>query len=102
MRGEEKMEIERCLTISTAHITERTMSKLENETDVNDMRLVVFSKGEYGYWIYCKDTVIEHGAANGIPEDLLKCMELAWKKNCKWLCLDRDEEVSEELNSYNW
>ena len=90
------MDITRVLTISTAHITEETNNKLQDNGEFNFMALSVYKKGDYGYWIYvdlpCTD----------IPKDLKQCLELALKHDCQWLCLDCDGEEVQELPTYNW
>ena len=46
------MDITKVLTISTAHITEETDRKLQDESEVNNMCISVYDKSDYGYWIY--------------------------------------------------
>lgn len=93
------MEISRMLTLSTAHITEETVMGLEeavNNTD-SDIDLCVYQKEEYGFFIHISDDWQE---GHKIPSDLRDCIELADNHNCKWLCLDRDGEVTEKLHVY--
>lgn len=92
------MDITKCLTLSTGHVSEDTIKKLEEEPDTNEMNLSVYPKGEYGFWIYCSDTLIDY--PEHIPNDLWACMLLANKNDCKWLCLDCDGEESDELEWY--
>ena len=41
------MDITKVLTISTAHITEETDRKLQDESEVNNMCISVYDKAEY-------------------------------------------------------
>lgn len=99
------LDIQRCLTISTAHIKEDTAIKLDREPTLNNMCITVYKKLEYGYWIYCPEDMLDYYDNNKykkIPEDLWNCMLLAHKNNCEWLCLDCDEELIDELEVYEW
>lgn len=88
------MEISKMLTISTAHITERTGKLLDEEI----LGLCVYKKLDYGWFIHLLDDLdkIE------IPEDLRKCLSLAQSLGCEWLCLDCDGEVLDFLDVYEW
>lgn len=97
------MDITKCLTISIAHITENTEKKLKMEPNTNYIGLAVYEKGNYGYWIFCPKDMISH-FNNGkiIPQDLWNCMLLAYKNNCRWLCLDQDGEEVQGLEIFEW
>lgn len=90
------MDITRILTISTAHITEETDKKLQDNSEFNLMALSVYKKEDYGYWIYVDSP------CDDVPEDLKQCLELALKYDCQWLCLDCDGEEVPELPTYDW
>lgn len=90
------MDITKVLTISTAHITEETDRKLQDNSELNRMDLSVYEKGEYGYWIYVDSS------RDRIPEDLKKCLKFAEQNDCQWLCLDCDGEEVPELPTYDW
>ena len=95
------MDIAKVLTISTAHITEETDRKLQDESEVNNMCISVYDKAEDGYWIYIDpyDRLMCH---KNIPADLLNCIKLARQNDCRWLCLDCDGEEVPELPTYDW
>lgn len=95
------MDITKVLTISTAHITEETDRKLQDESEVNNMCISVYDKAEYGYWIYI-DPYDRLMCNENIPADLLNCIELARQNDCRWLCLDCDGEEVSELTTYEW
>ena len=94
------MNITKMLTISTAHITRETEKKLRVESYSNNMCLSVYDKEGYGYWIYI-DPYDKLMCKKNIPEDLLKCIELARQNDCQWLCLDWDAEEVSELPTYD-
>ena len=95
------MDITKVLTISTAHITEETDRKLQDESEVNNMCISVYDKSDYGYWIYI-DPYDRLMCNENIPADLLNCIKLARRNDCQWLCLDCDGEVVPELPTYDW
>lgn len=88
------MEISKCLTISTAHITEDTSLKIKHKC----IELPIYDKAEYGWWICAADVDIK----DNIPSDLLACIKLAHHNGCEWLCIDCDGEVLDCLPVYNW
>ena len=92
------MEITKMLTLSTAHITEDTNRLLANEPYTDGMQLSVFTKADFGWFIYINDDFENRS----IPDDLRACLELAKKNECKWLCLDCDGDVVDELEEYEW
>lgn len=94
------MDITRCLTISTAHISSDTARKLSIEPDTNMLGLSVYEKGEYGWWIYVGDNSAI--TSKDLPLDLLACICEAFTNYCQWLCLDCDGEELESLPIYEW
>lgn len=93
------MEITRCLTISTAHITKETERVLSGNSYTNELCLSVYDKADYGWWICIDDDDID---PDTIPADLLACIRLAHANKCEWLCLDCDGEVLDVLPTYDW
>ena len=98
------MEIAKMLTLSTAHISEESVVMLEREVDKDKMGLIVYTKGEFGFWIYCPAALIEDEeyGKEYIPEDIWNCMKLAQDNDCTWLCLDCDGEIIDELPTFEW
>ena len=101
------MEISKILTISTAHITEETAKFIDNVCEDNNLsNLVVYNKSakyiggtaQYGWFIYCNVALPDLN----VPKDLLKIMCFTRDNNCDWLCLDRDGEVVDGLDEYEW
>lgn len=101
---ENNMDITRCLTISTAHVSKETISLLEKECKSQDiLPVIAYKKGDYGFWVYCPDDMMEYfGGGENVPNDLWECMLVAYEHDCRWLCLDRDGEVVEKLLVYEW
>ena len=94
------MNITKCLTISTAHITGETAEKLEQNFCTGEIDLAVYDKGDYGWWIYIGNDLKE--IPDGIPDDLMQCIGLAYAYDCEWLCLDQAAEVEDGLSVYDW
>ena len=72
---------------------------LEIEANLSEIDLVVYAKGEYGWWIFVPD---EDMMPETIPEELAACLNHARKAGCKWLCLDCDADVIDELAKFSW
>ena len=95
------LKIEKIITLSTAHITLETEKKLSKEPYTNNMQLAVYDKAEYGFFIFIPNNYNVNDNAN-IPNDLKKCMKIAIKNECNWLCLDCDGQEIEDLEKYIW
>ena len=62
------LDIQKTLTLSTAHISENTCEKLNMKNEINKMGLCVYKKGDFGYFIYIlKEKTYDN---ENIPEDL--------------------------------
>lgn len=102
------LEICKVLTISTAHITESTWDLLM-ECDNAGARhgysgLCVYSKADYGFFIYIvKEEFLAHIENDDCPEDLLDVVKFAIAHGCELLCLDSDAKmVMHDLPLYEW
>ena len=97
------MQIERMITISTAHISEETEQLLIENAENNHFGISVYSKDVYGFWIYVPNklnNVIDNNEK--LPDDLWNCIMLAINNGCTWLCLDRDGEIVDGLETFDW
>ena len=98
------LEITRCLTISTAHISKETEEKLKVESYQNNMCLCVYDRLDFGWWINVDDVAREvledPSLAEDVPEDLVACLKLAVEHDCQLLCLDCDGLVVDDLPVY--
>ena len=88
------MEIEKMITLSTAHLSEQTRQLLNDD----ETELVIYPKNGYGWFIYL-DKLIQQ--PNKLPKDLQDCIELAQQMNCTILCFDRDADTTSCLKQYN-
>ena len=92
------MEISKMLTISTAHITEETAKRLQND---NHNGVIVYQKDEYGWFIFVDEDCM-HEYENEIPKELFRLMKFTKANGCDWLCLDNDGEELEYFETYEW
>ena len=92
------MDISKMLTVSTAHISKETAEMLDKDTDTLD--IVVYNKKEYGWFIYIPFYYDNNKLY--IPKDLHNLLIFAKDSSCDWLCLDRDGEILENLETYEW
>ncbi len=111
-KPEDELNIQRVLTISTAHIKEWTNTVLSqdfddvqtDETYVNDKDwynvLSIYRKGNYGYYLYL-DSAYDYVKASHLPQDLKDCIAYAKSKNCNILCFDSDGAIIEDLDTYD-
>lgn len=85
------MEKTGLMTLSTACITPETAGMIAKaaKNDDNDMDIISFEKGVYGWFVYVMDNM------NNLPEDLRDCMAYAKENECDWICFDRDAEFNE-------
>lgn len=92
------LEIQKMITLSTAHITEQTAKLLDKEPEENNMAISVYKKSEYGWFL-----PIESISYDTVPfQDLKKVIEFAKDHGCSWLCLDCDGPMLEYLDTYKW
>lgn len=107
MENQAALEIDQMLTVSTMHIDKETAEELDRE-DSGTYGLVIFPKGEYGWWIYIPEKWEDFGDGtpwnvykDKLPKGLADCIGLAISNNCRWLCLDRDGDTA-GLPEYDW
>jgi hypothetical protein len=89
-----ELEIDKILTLSTAHISEETNRILTEDPD-----RFVFSvrANEYGYFL---STAAVGQQTN--PEDIQAIMAFAVSHGCSYVNLDRDGSVVPGLKEYDW
>ena len=87
------MGISKMLDISKTHITAETSDWLDKEVDLAE-EITAYAKEGYGWFIVITPDDLDN---DNIPEDLMRCMKLAYKKKCHWLCIDQDGEVLDDL-----
>lgn len=94
-----KLPIYKYLDISTVHISEKTNEYLINNLHNGFFPLYVFHTGN-GFIINVPYNLDE--LERELPGDLISCLGLAQKHNCRWLMLDCDAEVVNELEQFDW
>ena len=95
--NENKYDITKMVTISTAHIKESTTSFLE------ETLLFPVYPSDYFYTIWIEDDTEYYDTfKNAIPKDLWDCIMFAHNLGCQWLRLDGDGEIVGELPVYEW
>jgi alpha-mannosidase len=65
----------------------------------------VFTRSSAAYYKWVEDIdpeMFEEINLMIVPYDLIVCMQLALNNDCLWLCLDRDGEILDEIDQYNW
>jgi hypothetical protein len=99
-------EISRNLVASTAHITMEDRDLLEAAGE-GESPLVVYSF-EYGFLIYIPTDpakVAEEGAAalaRGYSQALVDLLALTSKEGCRYLLLDQDGPIYDNLPAFMW
>lgn len=99
------LEIERMLTISSAHVSQNTRELLDEVID--DTCCVpmppVYEKSGYGWFVACDpdtDNEALGEAWDDYPVDLVAAMRLAKEQGCFWLCIDCDGPEVDELKPF--
>lgn len=95
---EKSNEVDKIITLSSGHISERTATYLNGK---NRNELVVYDKEGFGWFIYLGSEDLEEHLSY-IPEDLVKVIRYAQNYNCKWLCLDGGASYADKLPQYDW
>ncbi len=99
------MERHDMIAISTAHISRETANLLDQLAagKKNIEGLVVYNKGEYGWFIPIIEEELETLENNECPGDLFHCLSYAHKNGGSWVMFDRDVELSTpDLAPYPW
>lgn len=85
-----KVEIDKMLTLSTAHINKEVDSYI-TENDVASF------SSEYGYIIH-----VSHEVDPDHPQILADLLSFALQQDCQWLCLDRDANTIALFPTFEW
>ena len=101
-------EIYKTLVASTAHITELDNAELEVDTDTNTLPdLIVYRYGEYGYtiWIPTEGSFTAqswHNILTRYSVQLRQLLDIAKQKGCKYLRVDCDGPIYDNLPTFQW
>lgn len=93
-------EIDRVLTLSTAHVSPETARMIDESPDTNQLTLPIYKKATFGYFIYLSGS--SERDIRCLPDDLRACIRLAQANDCSILCLDADAVPLRSLPTYEW
>jgi hypothetical protein len=93
------MSIVSMLEVSTSHITEES-NKLLLQSLEESFPLIVYEKSTYGFLIMVTEN---NDDINHLPQDLIRVINLARRRGCAWIMLDRDGDHEDaDLPTYEW
>lgn len=99
---QDNAHIFQCLDVSTAHITER-----DNELLAKDGISISVYPYEYGWLVYSGDgqaskADFERALKEGFSQALINLICIAHEKGCKFLNLDCDGMLYDDLPTFDW
>lgn len=99
-----KLEIEKYLVVSTGHIAEGDMERLDEEADDGSGASLIAMVYEEGILVFVgtEEDMAERAESRGFGEGLQKILSLARKNDCQYLKLDRDGPILEGYDFYDW
>lgn len=96
-------DIEQMITISSCHISKTTAEYLERQSLDKHTDIICYEKSNLGWFIYVPYDEYKHIHKNKeIPIDLKRLFKYAAKKQCTWLCIDRDGIVLKNFPIFDW
>lgn len=93
------LDISKMLTLSTAHISEKTSKRLTKDPDDNNLGLCVYPT-EYGWFIMINEQTVKD--TEHLPKELANLIKFANDLGCKVLHLDCDGETVDYLETFDW
>lgn len=96
------------MVVSTAHITQQDNERLPLHLDPEPGRIasLVGDDTRYGYLVYCGaedfDAAMDDARDAGFSDALINLLTIAHKRGCRYLNLDRDGEVYDDLPTFEW
>ena len=96
-------EINRELTLSTGHIPatdDRLLAEAAKLSGVQRIRFWWLTVPDYGYRIYVDSA--DDIRSCGCSAALCNLVKLARKHECKWLVLDPDGQLRDDLTVFEW
>lgn len=90
------------LEISTAHITEDTARWLEEQAGSDCPELIIYNKKDFGWFISVPSFSDGTFTIDTIPSDLLFLLGVATGSQSRWLMLDCDADIYQDLPQYEW
>ena len=100
----ETPEIEKCLIVSTGHISKLDSEKLTDMASGGFQPLIVMDKDQYGWWICVpgKDDEDVFERASCMSEAFVTLLKEATFHECKWLVLDWCGPQYPNLPIFEW
>ncbi|MFS0782729.1 hypothetical protein [Bacillus sp. 1P06AnD] len=97
--------VEKILTLSSAHVTKETKDWLDKQaklTHDGQMDFSVFPKEDDGWFIPLNERIVteELEEKRKIPVEFFDVINYAIRHQCKWLLIDHEGDIIEELNQY--
>ena len=99
------METQKLADLSTAHISLGDSELIERWANENSGPLVVYRKGEYGWFIYMpsdEEDSLKSMAELGSTPEFVELVQTLCAHGVAVLCLDRDGEVDEDMPKFDW
>ena len=93
-------EVDRTMTLSTAHVSAKTATALARNGEENEIPLAVYPKAQFGWFVYLNGNSDDDIA--DLPDDLRDCVRFAKANDCSILCLDADGPILNVLPTYEW
>lgn len=99
-----QLEIEKYLIVSTGHITEEDMNKLDEESDIDGRVSLLARVYEEGICVFVgtEEDMAKKAEKCGFGKGLQDMLTLARKNGCTFLTLDRDGPVIDGYKTYDW
>jgi transcriptional regulator with XRE-family HTH domain len=106
------LEIVKTIVLSTNHVSLDTAKWLDGHTEKG---IVVYQKGEVGWliplWENLINEIVEDKSnpkstrypnRRDVPDDLLNVLKFAEEHGCKWIMFDRDADLVDDLEEFDW
>lgn len=91
----DSVELAQTLVLSTAHVSRKVCFELLQKQ--YEQTLIVYKKGNHGYWIHVPETIAEE-----LPACLQEIFKLAYRVDAQWVMLDCDGPLHAALPRYYW
>jgi len=90
------MEIDKALSLSTAHIQRETSDLMEQE-EVEALGCISWDNLRYGYIVYART-----GDIDEMPEGLAQCVAVARALGCRYIMFDNAVDADDDLKTWEW
>lgn len=94
--------IENMLVVGTCNIHEDTALWLNGQAGMSQPELIVYLKGEYGWFIPLSPDVPCFDDWKTVPTELGMIITYAMGKGCHWIMLDQAAPAIEGLPAFDW